>query len=65
MRWKPVKLEGKMISKILNKMDPKSHTNLLELLPSANFRNRLIVVNNRLIVLIINLNMTCPYWFNL
>jgi hypothetical protein len=33
----------------------------LELLPSVNFRNRLIVVNNRLIVLIINLNMTSPW----
>ena len=39
MRWKQLKLEGKMISKISNKMDPKSHTDLLELLPSANFRN--------------------------
>ena len=36
----------------------------VELLPSVNFRNRLIVVKNRLIsinrILIINLNMTCP-----
>jgi hypothetical protein len=35
-----------------------SYLILLELFPSVNFRNPLIVVNNRLIVLIINLNMT-------
>ncbi len=39
----------------------------LELLPSVNFRNRLIVVNNRLLSInrIVNyiLNMACPWWF--